>query len=187
MVEASSIAHPVPILRGERIVLRVWRREDAPALFENFSDPKFMRYWSRALYADVGEVRSYLDLQLADLERFEFYPWAITLQGDDKPVGNCTLFGVDRDNRRCLLGYGLTPTLQGRGLASEAVKLAINFAFDELGLHRIETDIDPRNESSWRLVERLGFQREGLLRQRWYVNGEIADSVLHGLLKTDPR
>ena len=187
MAEASSIAHPVPILRGERIVLRVWRREDAPALFENFSDPKFMRYWSRALYADVGEVRSYLDLQLADLERFEFYPWAITLQGDDKPVGNCTLFGVDRDNRRCLLGYGLTPTLQGRGLASEAVKLAINFAFDELGLHRIETDIDPRNESSWRLVERLGFQREGLLRQRWYVNGEIADWGVQGLLKSDGR
>ena len=187
MADALSIAHPVPILRGERVVLRVWRREDAPALFENFSDRQFMRFWSRTVYADVAEVRSYLDLQLTDLARFEFYPWAITLHDDDKPVGNCTLFGIDRDNRRCLLGYGLTPALQGRGLASEAVKLAINYAFDEIGLHRIETDIDPRNEPSCRLVERLGFQREGLLRQRWYVNDEATDSVLHGLLKTDPR
>ena len=181
------IAHPVPVLQGERVLLRLWRREDAAALFENFSDRQFMRYWSRVVYADVAEVRRYLDLQLAELERFEFYPWAITLRGADKPVGNCTLFSINRDNRRCDLGYGLSPALQGQGLASEAVTLAINFAFNDIGLHRIETDIDPRNEPSWRLVERLGFQREGLLRQRWFVNGEASDSVVHGLLKTDPR
>ena len=187
MAEASPIAHSVPNLHGERVVLRVWRRDDAPAMFENFSDPTFMRYWSRAVYADVGEVRSYLDLQLADLERFEFYPWAITLQDDDKPIGNCTLFGIDRDNRRCLLGYGLTPALHGRGLAGEAVKLAISFAFDELGLDRIEADIDPCNEPSWRLVERLGFRREHLLRPRWYVSRETVNLVPSGLMKPDPR
>lgn len=185
MADASSVARPVPVLRGERIVLRVWRRDDAPALFEMYSDSVFMRYWSRAVYADVAEVQSYIALQLTDLARFEFYPWAITLHDDDTPIGNCTLFGIDRDNRRCMLGYGLKPSLQGRGLASEAVKLAINYAFEEVGLHRIETDIDPRNEPSCRLVERLGFQREGLLRQRWHVNNEVCDSVLHGLLKTD--
>ncbi len=187
MAGASSLLHPVPVLHGERVMLRVWRREDAEAMFDFFSDPDFTRYWSRAVYADVAEVRSYIDLQLADLARFEFYPWAITQHGDDTPIGTCTLFGIDRDNRRCMLGYGLRPATQGRGLGREAVKLAINFAFEEVGLHRIETDIDPRNERSWRLVERLGFQREGLLRQRWHVNNEVCDSVLHGLLKTDPR
>lgn len=187
MTDGSSNARPVPELHGERVMLRVWRRDDAHAMFENFSDPVFMRYWSRAVYADVAEVRNYIDLQLTELKRFEFYPWVITRHGDDKPIGTCTLFGIDRDNRRCLLGYGLTRALQGRGLASEAVKLAINYAFDEIGLHRIETDIDTRNTPSCRLVERLGFQREGLLRERWHVNNEACDSVLHGLLKTDPR
>ncbi|MEO7916332.1 MAG: GNAT family protein [Dokdonella sp.] len=187
MSAQSPVAHPVPTLRGDRVLLRVWRREDAAALFELFSDPVFMRYWSRVVYKDVAEVRNYIDLQLTDLARFEFYPWAITLHGDDKPIGNCTLFAINRDNLRCDLGYGLSPALQGQGLASEAVKLAVNFAFNEIGLHRVETDIDPRNQPSCRLVERLGFQREGLLRQRWHVNGEITDSVLHGLLRTDPR
>jgi ribosomal-protein-alanine N-acetyltransferase len=57
------------------------------------------------------------------------------------------------------------------------------FAFEELGLHRIEADVDPRNTASLQSVERLGFQREGYLRERWQVNGEIQDTVFFGLLR----
>ena len=61
----------------------------------------------------------------------------------------------------------------------------MRFAFEELGLRRIEADVDPRNEASIRLLERLGFQREGYLRERWLVDQEINDTVFYGLLRRE--
>jgi RimJ/RimL family protein N-acetyltransferase len=65
---------------------------------------------------------------------------------------------------------------------SEALRLLVDFAFGSLGLHRLEADVDPRNGPSLRLLERLGFRREGLLRERYHAQGEIQDSVILGLL-----
>ena len=63
--------------------------------------------------------------------------------------------------------------------------MILRHLFDGMGLRRIEADIDPRNLASCRLVEKLGFVREGTLRERWQVNGECADSALYGLLRRD--
>ena len=60
-----------------------------------------------------------------------------------------------------------------------------NYAFEVLNFHRIEADVDPRNDASVRTLERLGFQREGYLRERWQVNGEIQDAFFYGLLRPD--
>lgn len=176
----------VPVLRGERVQLRLWRPDDVDALFAMHSDAVFMRYWGSAPYTQRAQAEAFLGRNLHNAESGEFFPWALTLD-DDVPVGNCSLFQIDRGHRRCEMGYGLAPSLQGRGLASEAVRLMINYAFNELGMRRIEVDIDARNVDSCRLVERVGFQCEGLLRQRWYVNGEITDSAMYGLLSSDPR
>ena len=67
----------------------------------------------------------------------------------------------------------------------EALKALLAYAFDELAMRRIEADVDPRNMASIRTVERLGFQREGYLRERWQVNGEIQDTLFYGLLRPD--
>jgi ribosomal-protein-alanine N-acetyltransferase len=69
---------------------------------------------------------------------------------------------------------------RGRGLA-QALRLAFTHAFEVLQLRRIEADDDPRNHASCRLIERLGFVYEGLLRERWTVAGELQDSAIHGL------
>ena len=60
---------------------------------------------------------------------------------------------------------------------NEALQAVLFFAFDELKLHRLEADVDPRNVGSIRSLEKLGFQREGYLRERWHVNGEIQDAI----------
>ncbi|VWB67210.1 GCN5 family acetyltransferase [Burkholderia territorii] len=70
---------------------------------------------------------------------------------------------------------------------SEAAFALIEHAFGTLNLRRIEADIDPRNVASARLLERLGFVREGLLRDRWIVGDQVSDSALYGLLKSDLR
>ena len=77
--------------------------------------------------------------------------------------------------------------MQGRGLASEAVRASLAFAFGPMDLHRVEADVDPDNEDSLRLLERIGFKREGLLRERWFTFGTWKDTVLLGLLAGDVR
>ena len=68
---------------------------------------------------------------------------------------------------------------------NEALRALIGYGFEHLNLNRIEADIDPLNEASLKTVKRLGFVREGLLRERWIVNGEISDSVIYGLIRKD--
>jgi RimJ/RimL family protein N-acetyltransferase len=74
---------------------------------------------------------------------------------------------------------------QRQGLASEALRLAIGHAFEVLGLDRIEADIDPRNQPSWRLLERLGFRREALLHGRCRAGNEVGDAAICGLARAD--
>ncbi len=113
------------------------------------------------------------------------YQWGVFRRSDDTLVGTCTLAHVDTQNRRAEIGFILRFDQWGQGYMSEAINTLLRYAFDELGLHRIEADVDPRNDASIRLLKKLGFQREGYLRERWLVGQEINDSVLFGLLRNE--
>ena len=104
---------------------------------------------------------------------------------DRKLIGTCTLFKIDKQCRRAELGYGIDQMLWRRGFMLEAVSALITFGFSQLNLNRIEADIDPRNTASGKSLEKLGFLKEGFLRQRWIVADEVSDSALYGLLTQD--
>src|SRR5262245_21830836 len=146
-----------------------------------------MRYWSTPPMTALSEAEALLrDIQ-RHAEGTTLFQWGIARREDDLVIGTCTLFRIDREHRRCELGYILRRDLWGRGLATEALTAVLTHAFGPLGLHRVEADIDPRNAASLRLVERLGFTREGHLRERYFVAGDIQDSVIYGLLAPDWR
>ena len=111
--------------------------------------------------------------------------WGIALNPDNALIGTTTLFNLDFNSRRAELGYGLGRAHWGNGYMHEALKALLTYAFDELEFRRLEADVDPRNVASIRTVERLGFQREGYLRERWQVNGEIQDTLFYGLLRPE--
>lgn len=175
----------VPVLETSRLRLRPYHSGDAEAMFALYSDPRVMRYWSFPAWVELAQARTYLQRALAGMDSGEIFPWAIADRASDELIGALTLFSLHADQRRCEVGYSLSPDRQGQGLAAEALRCALAHGFDQLGLVRVEADIDPRNASSCRLVEALGFQREGLLRQRWRVNGETCDSALYGLLAAE--
>lgn len=83
------------------------------------------------------------------------------------------------------MGYLLGRPYWGKGYMAEAAKELIRYAFEVLDLHRIEADIDPRNRPSARVLERNGFLKEGLLRERWIVGEEVSDTAFYGLLRKD--
>ena len=186
-IAAALAALPAfPVLRGRRVRLRGPGAADADDLFALFSDPRVMRYWSRAPMRDRGEAEGLVGEILEAFARRELINWLV-VDADDRAIGTCTLFRFDPRHRRAEVGYALRPDHWGRGLASEAVTLAIDWALRTLDLHRIEADIDPRNDASRRVLERLGFRSEGVLRERFFVDGSATDSELLGVLASEWR
>ncbi len=179
-----STMPPIPTLAGPRLRLRALHPQDADALFALYGDPQVMRYWSHPPWHDRAQAVAHIDRMQRERTQTEFYPWAATLD-DDVLIGTCSLFALSREHARAELGYALRRDYWGRGLAAQMLELALAHAFTRLGLLRIEADVDPLNSASCRLLERQGFTREGLLRERWRVGGTPQDSALYGLLARD--
>jgi [ribosomal protein S5]-alanine N-acetyltransferase len=168
---------------GLNITLRPLDISDAEPVFALFSDPEAMRYWSYPPYTEISQAEERLQRDIAAAAAQEWLPWGITLE--NTLIGTVTLHDLNLMQGRAEIGYMLGRSHWGKGLAREAVTLAIDYAFGPLGLRRLEADIDPRNLASEKFLERLGFQKEGYLRERWQVGGEISDTALFGLLKRD--
>ncbi|WP_246064065.1 GNAT family N-acetyltransferase [Blastococcus colisei] len=111
-------------------------------------------------------------------------PFAVRVEG--RLAGQVTLDNIVRGALRSgSLGYWIDRSVAGRGMASLAVALVCDHAFGEVGLHRVEADIRPENLPSQRLVERLGFQREGLRRRYLDIDGDWRDHYSYALLAED--
>lgn len=151
----------LPALEAPRVRLRWLTERDVDALFAIFSDEVMMRYWSTTAMKQRSEAEELL--------------------------GTCTLFNIHRANMRAEVGYCLGSAHWRQDYMGEALAALIDFAFATLAQRRLEADVDPKNPSSLRILDRMGFQREGLLRERWNVGGEIQDSVFLGLLAREWR
>jgi RimJ/RimL family protein N-acetyltransferase len=172
----------LPTLETARLRLRHVGAGDAADLFTVFGDVEVMRYWSRPAFEDLSETDDYIAAIHEGFSRRSLFQWALERKADHVVIGTCTLAQLDASNRRAEVGFALGRSSWGAGLGQEAVSRLLEFAFGELGLHRIEADVDPRNTRSLSVLQRLGFVREGQLRERWLVGGQAQDSVLLGLL-----
>ena len=172
-----------PVLSTARLRLRPFKQDDAAALFRIFSDAEVVRFWSVGAWTELAQAQTMIDEALAAYREGGLYRYAIALADTDELIGICNLRGFFEQNRRCELGYALGSAHWGRGYAFEALDALLGHAFSALDMNRIEADIDPRNDASARLLERLGFRQEGYMPERWIVHGEKADTAFYGLLK----
>jgi RimJ/RimL family protein N-acetyltransferase len=184
MVSRYAWGERLPTLSGAQVRLRWLTPADVPALYEVFSDEEVNRYWDGWRMRSLDDAAEYL----ADIERGfrnrTLFQWGIA-GATGRIVGTTTLLNISDRHRRAEIGFAIGRAHWGQGLAVDAASTTIRFAFEQLDLHRIEADADPRNIRSLRLLEKLGFRREGLLRQRYLANGELQDAVVLGLLRSD--
>ncbi len=170
-----------------RLALRLHREADADAVFGIFADPRVMRYWSGPAWTDLEQAHEAVARHVAAFAAGEYLTLGIERREDGRLIGQCTLFNLSAQSRRAEIGYCLASDAWGHGYMQEALGGLIGYAFEVLDLNRLEADIDPRNLASARTLERLGFEKEGVLRERWIVGGEVSDSALYGLLARDWR
>jgi len=173
----------IPI-RTDRLLLRPLQDLDAKALFAIYSDPQVMRYWSSPPWTEIDAAHETIATDLKATSS-SYLRLAITTDKGTRLIGTCTLFDINMTCRRAESGYALGSEVWGNGYMNEALTALLGYGFTELDLNRVEADIDPRNKASAKTLERLGFTREGLLRERWIVDGEISDSAFYGLLKRE--
>jgi RimJ/RimL family protein N-acetyltransferase len=160
---------------------------DVPALFEIFGDPLVCRYWSRPPLRSLAEADDLRREITSCFEERSLFQWGIAGVVDDRVIGTCTLSSLSTLHRRAEVGFALARAAWGKGYMAEALASLVGFAFETLELHRLEADVDPRNLRSIGLLEGAGFRREGFLRERYHLNGEIQDALFYGLLRREYR
>ena len=171
------------VLQTRDLTLRPSNASDAEGMFAILSDPESMKYWCKQPIEDLDTAVSVLDKDLDSDAEGNSLCWSITLKGHDKMIGKCILFQFNHPSRRAEIGYILNRDYWRRGLMYQALEAVIDFAFDTLNLHRIEADVDTENAGSLGILQKMGFKREGLFKDRWFVYDEWQDSVMLGLLK----
>lgn len=172
-------------LSTERLLLRPLTSVDAPDLYELRSDPRVMRFASTTPWQSIELAHELIERDLKAMAEGEYVRFGIVRRSDVKFLGSCGLFHLDQQCRRAEIGYELNFSSWGLGYMQEALLKLIAFGFADMNLNRIEADVDPRNARSALSLERLGFQQEGYLRERWIVGEEICDSWLYGLLRSE--
>jgi ribosomal-protein-alanine N-acetyltransferase len=175
----------LPTINTDRVRLRWMSEADIDALYTIFSDPEVMRYWSSPPIPDRKAAALILKGVHDGFNNRTQLKWGLAKRADDSLIGTVTLYNLSFDNRRAEMGYALGRAHWGNGYMHEALQGLLDYAFEVLDLHRLEADVDPRNGASIRTLERLGFQREGYLRERWQVDGEIQDALFYGLLRPE--
>ena len=115
----------------------------------------------------------------------EWSQFAVALRATGQLIGDCAAMPQADDPRQCEIGFTIAPDHQGRGYATEAVRLLVGYLFTGRGKHRITAYCDARNAASAALLERLGMRREGHLRESSWAKGEWTDDLVYGLLRDE--
>ena len=110
---------------------------------------------------------------------------AVERRSDGDLIGWCSLSRWNPDHRSAALGYCFGEAAWGHGYATEAARALLHWAFETLDLNRVQAETDTRNLASARVLEKLGFVREGTLREDCVVDGDVSDSWVYGLLRRD--
>jgi [ribosomal protein S5]-alanine N-acetyltransferase len=182
--EMARQAIPHPVLTTPRLRLRQFREDDVEAMHACFAHVESMRYWNTPVHAKRIEseraVKRFIDCT-PSYYRF----WAVTDKTTDECLGLVNYHDGHIRNKRAAIGYIVDPAHCRQGIATEAVGAMIGFCFRDLRLHRLQAFIHPDNAPSLKLIEKLGFRREGLLRENLRVGDEWRDDLLYALLSTD--
>jgi len=131
-------------------------------------------------------THAFLKERVADalIEIGDGFTFALELRENSRVIGAVRIDTSSVNDRAASIGYGLNPDYWKRGYMSEAVKAVLAFGFGQMRMHRIWATVDPDNEASWRLLERLGMHREGLLRDEKLLRGTWRDSYLYAIVAT---
>lgn len=173
------------ILETDRLILRPLRTEDTISLFEYRSDKETNKYqgW---IPESAEEVTDFIAKTPPYFNAPEtWFQLAVTDKEKELFIGDIGVHFFGSENKQVELGCTLNKKYQNKGYATEALTKVIDHMFRDLEKHRIITSIDPQNTDSIRLVERIGFRKEGHFIKSLFLNNVWVDDVIYALIEED--
>lgn len=181
-----DINQAYPTLETARLILRALRMEDSDFILKEWGDP-VVTYYMRD--EEPLQTREQAEEMLRPLQTPEKMPnfkwWGIEIKAEVRLIGTCGYCKWDKQHRHAEIGYDLWPEYWGQGFMPEALQALIRYGFEEMNLNRVEATTHTENQRSQRVLTKLGFQREGLLREYYCRDGIYNDQVQFSLLRSE--
>lgn len=176
------------VVRTERLVLRDFEERDWEAVHAYASDPEVVQYMDWGPNTEE-ETRKFVQRAIANQKEQprRNYTLAIVLKSDSRLIGGCGIEVSNPDNREGWIGYCLNRNFWGKGYGTETARALLKFGFNYLNLHRVYATCDPANIASAQVLEKIGMQREGHLRENKRAKGKWRDSLLYAILDCEWR
>jgi ribosomal-protein-serine acetyltransferase len=170
------------------VLLRPFQMEDAQEMFtavrESLPDLKPWMSWAYDDYS-LHDTREFIRITRARWQDGTLFAFAITDAQSGLVLGGCSLSHIHPVYHLCNLGYWVRSSRRGRGIAGRATQMAARYAFEKVGLVRVEIVIAPGNGASLRVAEKTGAHYEGVLRNRMVVGQEVYDALMYSLIPQD--
>lgn len=179
------ITDTFPVIETKRLVLRQVTEEDASSMFTYLSDMEVVKYYGLEPFKSIKDALNEIAWYESLLKNKTGIRWGITLKDEGNIVGSCGFHRTNTQHFRTEIGFELSKEKWGKGIAFEAAEAIISYGFEHMNFQRIEALIEPPNLSSQKLVGKLGFLKEGLLRSYEFTFGKFDDLYMYSLLKQD--
>ncbi len=175
------------VLTGNKIFIRFFENADAESLLDlHLRNGELFQKYSPTFDDDfytLDAKRKYITNSMKQREEDKAYSFGIYLKDNGNLIGDVSLYHIFRSSlQRCLIGYSLDKQYNGRGYTTEAVSLAVKFAFNELKLHRVYAGVMLSNIGSMRVLEKAGFHKEGIEQKGVKINGQWEDHQIFAII-----
>lgn len=172
-----------PILETERIRLREIKKEDANRIFSYFSSDEVTRYYGQDSFQKIEDAENLIELFHKNYSEKRGIRWGIECKKTNELIGTIGFHLWSPRHKRAEIGYDLHPDNWGHGYAQEAVAEILSYGFNVMELTRIGAVVFIENESSNKLLLKLGFEREGILKSYMYQDGVAYDTYVYSLIR----
>lgn len=172
-------------INTERLQMRGISSGDAEALYKYRSDAETNQYqgW---IPKTIDDAHQFLSKVAPEVNVYDtWFQFAIISKANGELIGDIGIHFFDVDRYQVEIGCTLSKDYHGKGFANEALKAMINYLFNDLNKQRITCSIDPLNQASIKMVERLGFRKEAHFKQSILIDGEWYDDVVYAILKDE--
>lgn len=173
-----------PILQTERLALREMSPQDVNALLRHFGNPEVIQFINMQPIKTIEQANEWLKWMGGMYAAQDGLRWAVTLH-DTSFIGSAGLHRWNREGHYAEIGCDIAYQFWGQGYGQEVMKEVIQFGWQHMKLNRIEANVVQGNQRSIHILEKLGFKKEGVLRQRLLKGGKYYDVIMFGLLRQD--
>jgi [ribosomal protein S5]-alanine N-acetyltransferase len=174
-----------PLLETERLILREITKEDTKGIFACFSNDDVTRYYGQETLQNIEQAEKFVEFFSKSYTEKRGIRWGIERKEIKGIIGTIGFNVWSPKHKRAEIGYEIHPEHWRKGYTLEAISKTLSYGFDVLGLTRIGAVVFIENEASNKLLTKIGFQKEGILRAYMYQNGKAYDTYVYSILKND--